>query len=254
MARGKGAGVAGAPSRGRRREPRRLALPRAPGASGFAAAPRPVPTPREARAFVPFEAFAAVRAGAAEVCGSGEARARRRREGRGRRQRVRSRDSTRAEARVRRASSLGDTRERSRHRVDRKKRRASAGGGSAGRSGAARLATHRSARGHGTEPRHGARFPCFPGPLPGFAAGREASCASLSARGAGNGSPRHARDLIFILFKGRAKPTLPRRRSPERHESSINWPFGTKSLRFVIHAESRMRGRFRAYFSQTAFS
>ncbi len=96
MARGKGAGVAGAPSRGRRREPRRLALPRAPGASGFAAAPRPVPTPREARAFVPFEAFAAVRAGAAEVCGSGEARARRRREGRGRRQRVRSRDSTRA--------------------------------------------------------------------------------------------------------------------------------------------------------------
>ena len=99
MARGKGAGVGGAPSRGRRREPRRLALPRAPGASGFAAAPRPVPTPREARAFVPFEAFAAVRAGAAEVCGSGEARARRRREGRGRRQRVRSRDSTRAEAR-----------------------------------------------------------------------------------------------------------------------------------------------------------
>ena len=139
-------------------------------------------------------------------------------------------------------------RERSRVRVDRKKRWAREGGGSARRSGAARVATHRSARGHGTEPRHGARFPCFPGPLPGFAAGREASCASLRARGAGNGG-----DLIFIS-KGRAKPTLPRRRSPERHESSINWPFGNKSLRFVIHAKSRMRGRFRAYFSQTAFS
>ena len=215
MARGKGAGVAGAPSRGRRREPRSLALPRAPGASGFAAAPRPVPTPREARAFVPFEAFAAVRAGAAEVCGSGEARARRRREGRGRRQRVRSRDSTRAEARVRRASSLGDTRERSRLRVDRKKRRASAGGGSAGRSGAARLATHRSARGHGTQPRHGARFPCFPGPTPGFAAGREASCASLRARSAGNAdTKRGARPNIYLqAFRGRRGI---RRRRPRR--------------------------------------
>jgi len=81
MARGRGAGVAGAPSRGRRRELRRLALPRGPGASGFAAALRPVPLPREACAFVPFEAFAAERAGAAEVCGSGAARARRRKEG-----------------------------------------------------------------------------------------------------------------------------------------------------------------------------
>ena len=75
MARGKRAGVDGAHSRGRRRELRRLQLPRAPGASGFAAALRPVQLPREACAFVPFEAFAAARAGAAEVYGLGEARA-----------------------------------------------------------------------------------------------------------------------------------------------------------------------------------
>ena len=124
MARGERAGVeSAAPSRGRRRELRRLAPPRAPGASGFAAALRPVPL-REACAFVPFEAFAAARAGAAEVCGSGEARARRRREGRARRQRVRSRVTTRrAEAR-RGGPRLGGARERSRVRVDRKKRRA----------------------------------------------------------------------------------------------------------------------------------
>lgn len=42
--------------------------------------------------------------------------------------------------------------------------------------------------------------------------------------------------------------TLPIRRESERTL------LGNKSLRFVIHAKSRMRGRFRAYFSQTAFS
>ena len=232
MARGERAGVeAAAPSRGRRRELRRLAPPRAPGASGFAAALRPVPL-REACAFVPFEAFAAARAGAAEVCGSGEARARRRREGRARRQRVRSRVTTRrAEAR-RGGPRLGGARERSRVRVDRKKRWAREGGGSARRSGAARVATHRSARGHGTEPRHGARFPCFPGPLPGFAAGREASCASLRARSAGNGDASARPSIIFGSRRTTSgSRVIPRRRSDDRHEPSTFGEYARSTFR-----------------------
>ena len=247
MARGERAGVeAAAPSRGRRRELRRLAPPRAPGASGFAAALRPVPL-REACAFVPFEAFAAARAGAAEVCGSGEARARRRREGRARRQRVRSRVTTRrAEAR-RGGPRLGGARERSRVRVDRKKRRARREG--VRREDPEPHGSRRTVPRAGTAPSPGMALVSRVSPVrclvspPG-----EKPRAPLFARAA-----REMGDLIFIS-KGRAKPTLPRRRSPERHESSINWPFGNKSLRFVIHAESRMRGRFRAYFSQTAFS
>ena len=252
MARGERAGVeAAAPSRGRRRELRRLAPPRAPGASGFAAALRPVPL-REACAFVPFEAFAAARAGAAEVCGSGEARARRRREGRARRQRVRSRVTTRrAEAR-RGGPRLGGARERSRVRVDRKKRRAR-------REGVRREDRSRTGRDapFRARARHRApawrSFPVFPRSAAWFRR-REKPRAPLLARAAREMDPRtRARPNIYLVQRT-GKTHAPAAAEPRAPRIDINWPFGTKSLRFVIHAESRMRGRFRAYFSKTAFS
>jgi hypothetical protein len=199
MARGERAGVeAAAPSRGRRRELRRLAPPRAPGASGFAAALRPVPL-REACAFVPFEAFAAARAGAAEVCGSGEARARRRREGRARRQRVRSRVTTRrAEAR-RGGPRLGGARERSRVRVDRKKRRARREG--VRREDPEPHGSRRTVPRAGTAPSPGMALVSRVSPVlrlvspPG-----EKPRAPLFARAAREmRTPREARDLIFIF-------------------------------------------------------
>ena len=244
MARGERAGVeAAAPSRGRRRELRRLAPPRAPGASGFAAALRPVPL-REACAFVPFEAFAAARAGAAEVCGSGEARARRRREGRARRQRVRSRVTTRrAEAR-RGGPRLGGARERSRVRVDRKKRRARREG--VRREDPEPHGSRRTVPRAGTAPSPGMALVSRVSPVrclvspPG-----EKPRAPLLARAAREMDPRtRARPNIYLVQRT-GKTHAPAAAEPRAPRIDINWPFGTKSLRFVIHAESRMRGRFR---------
>ena len=69
--------------------------------------------------------------------------------------------------------------------------------------------------------------------------------APLLARAAREMDPRtRARPNIYLVQRT-GKTHAPAAAEPRAPRIDINWPFGTKSLRFVIHAESRMRGRFR---------